>query len=119
MYDASIGRFTGVDPIADQFAWASTYNYAENRPIGSIDLHGLQEEAAIDAAMAGIGLSVGSGGWSVFLFLNSSLPASNKPPHQPSPAPNTSPHQCLAKLRYAVRLIVFHLQGLPQIALGY
>jgi RHS repeat-associated protein len=42
MYDASIGRFTGVDPIADQYAHASTYNYAENEPVGSIDLWGLQ-----------------------------------------------------------------------------
>lgn len=41
-YDPSIGRFTGVDPIADQFAWVSVYNYAENKPINAIDLHGLQ-----------------------------------------------------------------------------
>jgi RHS repeat-associated protein len=41
-YDAAIGRFTGVDPIADQFPWVNTYNYAENEPVGSIDLHGLQ-----------------------------------------------------------------------------
>ena len=41
-YDPSIGRFTGVDPISDQFAHVSTYNYAENKPINSIDLHGLQ-----------------------------------------------------------------------------
>jgi len=42
-YDPAIGRFTGVDPIADQFAWVSTYNYAENEPIAHIDLHGLQK----------------------------------------------------------------------------
>lgn len=41
-YDPSIGRFTGVDPISDQFAWVSTYNYAENSPIVNIDLWGLQ-----------------------------------------------------------------------------
>ena len=41
-YDAQLGRFTGVDPIADRFAWVSTYNYAENSPIANIDLHGLQ-----------------------------------------------------------------------------
>ena len=46
MYDATIGRFTGVDPISDRFAWASTYNYAENSPIRHIDLHGLQMMAA-------------------------------------------------------------------------
>ena len=42
-YDAAIGRFTGVDPIADDFPWVSTYNYAENEPIANIDLHGLQK----------------------------------------------------------------------------
>jgi len=41
-YDASIGRFTGVDPIAEQFPWVSVYNYAENSPIANIDLWGLQ-----------------------------------------------------------------------------
>lgn len=42
MYDSSIGRFTGVDPIADKFAFVSGFNYAENRPVSGIDLHGLQ-----------------------------------------------------------------------------
>ncbi|MEZ4983520.1 MAG: RHS repeat-associated core domain-containing protein [Saprospiraceae bacterium] len=42
-YDPAIGRFTGVDPIADQFAWVSVFNYAENEPVGHIDLWGLQK----------------------------------------------------------------------------
>ena len=42
MYDAAIGRFPCVDPIADQFPHVSPYNYAENEPIANIDLHGLQ-----------------------------------------------------------------------------
>jgi RHS repeat-associated protein len=46
MYDSSIGRFTGVDPISDQFAHVSTYNYAENSPIANIDLWGLQAMSA-------------------------------------------------------------------------
>lgn len=41
-YDPVIGRFTGVDPISDKFPHVSTYNYAENEPVGSIDLNGLQ-----------------------------------------------------------------------------
>lgn len=41
-YDPAIARFTGVDPISDQFPHVSTYNYAENSPIANIDLHGLQ-----------------------------------------------------------------------------
>lgn len=41
-YDAQLGRFTGVDPIASDFAFVTPYNYAENRPIDCIDLWGLQ-----------------------------------------------------------------------------
>lgn len=48
MYDVAIGRFTGVDPIGDQFAHVSTYNYAENSPIANIDLYGLQKYFAAD-----------------------------------------------------------------------
>ncbi len=40
--DPAIGRFTGVDPIADQFASLSPFNYASNNPVLNIDLHGLQ-----------------------------------------------------------------------------
>ncbi len=43
MYDPQIGRFSGVDPIADQFAFVSPFNYAENSPIRYIDLWGLQK----------------------------------------------------------------------------
>ena len=42
-YDPAICRFTGVDPVADQFAWVSTYNYAENEPVANNDLWGLQK----------------------------------------------------------------------------
>jgi RHS repeat-associated protein len=42
-YDPQIGRFTCLDPIADKFNWVSPYNYAENDPVGSIDLWGLQK----------------------------------------------------------------------------
>ena len=42
-YDPAVGRFTGVDPISDQFAWVSTFNYAENEPVRHVDLHGLQK----------------------------------------------------------------------------
>ncbi len=41
-YDAKIGRFAGMDPIAEKFAWVTGYNYAEDSPIKNIDLHGLQ-----------------------------------------------------------------------------
>jgi len=42
MHDPAIGRFTGVDPIADRFAWVSPYNYAEDRVPNGIDFWGLQ-----------------------------------------------------------------------------
>lgn len=51
MYDPTIARFTGVDPISDQFAWVSTYNYAENEPIANIDLHGLQKHGMVDGSI--------------------------------------------------------------------
>ena len=35
-----------MDPISEQFAHVSTYNYAENSPIANIDLHGLQSTRA-------------------------------------------------------------------------
>ena len=41
-YDAELGRFPSVDPIADRFPFASSFNYAENSPIANIDLWGLQ-----------------------------------------------------------------------------
>ena len=41
-YDPTIARFIEVDPISSDFAHVSTYNYAENEPVGSIDLWGLQ-----------------------------------------------------------------------------
>ncbi len=37
-----------VDPLADQFAHVSPFNYAENRPIDGVDLWGLQWVSAID-----------------------------------------------------------------------
>ena len=43
-YMPEIGRFTGVDPIASKFPHVNPYNYAENSPIGNVDLWGLQAE---------------------------------------------------------------------------
>ena len=47
MYDPVIGRFPSLDPKADEFAWVSPYNYAENSPIANIDLWGLQANLVI------------------------------------------------------------------------
>ncbi len=43
MYDPALGRFPSIDPIAEEFAFVSGFNYAENAPISNIDLHGLQK----------------------------------------------------------------------------
>ncbi len=43
-YDPQIGRFTSLDPIADNFYELSPYNYASNSPVAKIDLWGLQGE---------------------------------------------------------------------------
>lgn len=43
MYNPVLGRFPSIDPKADEFAWVSPYNYAENEPIANIDLWGLQK----------------------------------------------------------------------------
>jgi len=42
MYDPIIGRFPSSDPISESFYHVTPYNYAENEPVGSIDLWGLQ-----------------------------------------------------------------------------
>ena len=42
-YDPVIAKFTGVDPIAEDFAFVTPYNYAENSPVRFIDLWGLQK----------------------------------------------------------------------------
>ena len=39
-------RFVSVDPLALEFAFYTPYNYAGNKPIGYIDLEGLQEYPA-------------------------------------------------------------------------
>jgi len=60
-YDARIGRFTGVDPISDQFPHVSVFNYAENEPVSNIDLWGLQK-VSIHFLGKGVNLPPGENG---------------------------------------------------------
>ena len=41
-YDPAVGRFVSVDPLAEDFAQLTTYQYASNSPIAGIDLDGLE-----------------------------------------------------------------------------
>lgn len=43
IYNPRLGKFLSVDPIAEDFPWNSTYAFAENDVIRSIDLEGLEK----------------------------------------------------------------------------
>jgi len=50
IYDPRLGRFLSVDPISSEYPWNSTYAFAENDVIRSIDLDGLEKLALSGAA---------------------------------------------------------------------
>ena len=43
MHDTRIGRFWSVDPLSAKFPWNSPYAFAENSPIGYLELEGLEK----------------------------------------------------------------------------
>ena len=43
IYDPRMGRFFSVDPLFRDFAWNSTYSFAENDIIRNIDLDGMEK----------------------------------------------------------------------------
>lgn len=43
LYNPAVGRFLSVDPLAPEFPWNSTYAFAENDVIRSIDLDGAEK----------------------------------------------------------------------------
>jgi RHS repeat-associated protein len=52
-YDAGIAKFVQVDPLADKYAYKSTYDYAENKPISGVDLDGLEFYYTSDGVLLG------------------------------------------------------------------
>ena len=43
MHDTRLGRFWSVDPLAAKYPWNSTYAFAENSPIGYLEMEGLEK----------------------------------------------------------------------------
>ena len=41
-YDPTIGRFMSIDPLAEDFVYNGTYNFAENKVISHLELEGLE-----------------------------------------------------------------------------
>jgi RHS repeat-associated protein len=48
MYDARLGRFLSVDPMTDEFAWWTPYQFAGNSPIWAKDLDGDESDEGTD-----------------------------------------------------------------------
>ncbi|QMU66577.1 MAG: hypothetical protein GKR88_21305 [Flavobacteriaceae bacterium] len=47
-YDASIGRFMVVDPMAEERNWLTPYNFVQNNPILRVDPTGLLDDYGLD-----------------------------------------------------------------------
>lgn len=57
-YDAAIGRFVVIDPLAEDYSYQSPYNFAENQVIDGFELEGLEK---VDAKF-GLKLNINIGG---------------------------------------------------------
>jgi RHS repeat-associated protein len=44
IYNPAIAKFLSVDPLTASYPWYTPYQFAGNKPIGAIDLDGLQEK---------------------------------------------------------------------------
>ena len=50
-YDASLARFHNIDPLAQEYAYQSPYNFSENRVIDGVELEGLEFVSAKKARL--------------------------------------------------------------------
>src|SRR5690606_31380597 len=53
IYNPGLGKFLSVDPLSREFAWNSSYAFAENSPLASIDLEGLERYYAANGEYLG------------------------------------------------------------------
>lgn len=44
LYNPALGKFLSVDPLAPSYPWYTPYQFAGNKPIGAIDIDGLEEK---------------------------------------------------------------------------
>lgn len=58
VYDSRIGKFLSVDPLSAEYPWNSTYAFAENDVIRSIDLDGAEKSVQTVSFSVGAGSTV-------------------------------------------------------------
>jgi RHS repeat-associated protein len=59
IYNPAIGKFLSVDPLTKSYPWYTPYQFAGNKPIGAIDLDGLEERIVhADIAKNALGRSM-------------------------------------------------------------
>jgi RHS repeat-associated protein len=61
MYDAAIGRWNAIDPMADMYRALTPYNYTMNNPMRFIDPNGMYSASGTDSPLQAIATPDGGG----------------------------------------------------------